>query len=118
MHILDIKQICDKNSKSSYSPYLASGSTDKTIRVWKISLKDKNVTALGNDGVTVSSTEADDDFAISEYCVFRNEEAGFRKLIFLKSHPHLILAGDLVRIFIHIFFPLCFTLKNFDILFS
>jgi hypothetical protein len=101
---------------------LASGSTDKTIRVWKISQKDKkvnsDVTALGNDGVTVSSTEADDDFAISEHCVFRNEEAGFRKLIFLKSHPHLILAGDLVRIFIHIFFPLCFTLKNFDILFS
>ncbi len=76
-----LKYIWDYPFYASCSPYLASGSTDKSIKVWKLSYS-------GNDYLD-----------ISEECNFTNEESGIRKIIFLKNQPHLLLAGDLVCCF-------------------
>jgi len=60
-----------------------SGSSDKTIRVWKISSDDDD------------DDDNDADVRIVDECVFEAEE-GIRKILFLENHPDLILAGDLV----------------------
>ena len=64
-----------------------SGSSDKTIRVWKISSDD-------GDDVNVGSND-DVDVKIVDHCVFQHED-GIRKILILENQPDLVLAGDLV----------------------
>jgi hypothetical protein len=70
-----------------------SGSSDKTIRVWKVTTHDTQNFTKGNDVKNVENIDSDVD--IVDHCVFENED-GIRKVLFLENHPHLILAGDLV----------------------
>ena len=66
---------------------MVSGSSDKTIRVWKISSAD------GDD--VGSSDDVDGDVKIVDHCVFQHED-GIRKILILENQPDLVLAGDLV----------------------
>ena len=65
-----------------------SGSSDKTIRVWKILSDDDvyNVNVGSNDDV---------DVKIVDHCIFQHED-GIRKILILENQPDLVLAGDLV----------------------
>ena len=66
---------------------MVSGSSDKTIRVWKISSDD-------DDDVNVGSND-DVDVKIVDHCVFQHEDR-IRKILILENQPDLVLAGDLV----------------------
>ena len=87
----------DRNLKTFFfSPFLASGSTDKSIRVWKLNPV-PNPNPVSNHNPLLNPRVID-DVVVSEHCVFFNEEVGIRKIMFLKKYPHLILAGDLVSL--------------------